>query len=111
MRPCGATGTYDTIVLEKLQVRNMTRSAKGTVQQPGRNVAAKAGLNRALPEPVSARSRSWLRRRPNAPPARSSTSIRTTARKRARNAGMLQRRIGRASGFRAWRAVMRTMRM
>jgi putative transposase len=39
---------YDTIVLEKLQVRNMTRSAKGTVEHPGRNVAAKAGLNRAL---------------------------------------------------------------
>ena len=38
----------DTIVLEALKVRNMTRSAKGTVEQPGRNVAAKAGLNRVV---------------------------------------------------------------
>jgi len=35
-------------VLEKLQIRNMTRSARGTSEEPGRNVAAKAGLNRAL---------------------------------------------------------------
>ena len=33
---------------EDLRVRNMTRSAKGTVAAPGRNVAAKSGLNRAM---------------------------------------------------------------
>jgi putative transposase len=38
----------DTIVLEALNLRAMTRSAKGTLESPGRNVAAKAGLNRAL---------------------------------------------------------------
>lgn len=38
----------DVLVLEALQVRNMTRSAKGTLEKPGRNVSAKAGLNRAL---------------------------------------------------------------
>lgn len=38
----------DVIVTEKLNLRGMTRSAKGTVEQPGRNVAAKSGLNRAL---------------------------------------------------------------
>jgi putative transposase len=26
----------------------MTRSAKGTIERPGRNVAAKSGLNRAV---------------------------------------------------------------
>ncbi len=31
-----------------LNVKNMTRSAKGTVEAPGTNVAAKAGLNRAI---------------------------------------------------------------
>jgi putative transposase len=31
-----------------LQVRNMSASAKGTAQAPGRNVRAKAGLNRAI---------------------------------------------------------------
>jgi putative transposase len=38
----------DVIALEKLSLRNMTRSAKGTVEKPGRNVAAKAGLNRVV---------------------------------------------------------------
>jgi putative transposase len=37
-----------SIVLEKLNVCAMTRSARGTVEQPGRNVAAKAALNRAM---------------------------------------------------------------
>ncbi|MEV2277175.1 transposase [Nocardiopsis sp. NPDC049922] len=36
------------VVLEKLNTRGMTASARGTVQEPGRNVAAKAGLNRAI---------------------------------------------------------------
>jgi putative transposase len=38
----------DVIVLECLQVRRMTRSAKGTRERPGRNVRQKAGLNRAI---------------------------------------------------------------
>jgi putative transposase len=38
----------DVIVLEALNVRGMTRSAKGTVAVPGSGVAAKSGLNRAL---------------------------------------------------------------
>ncbi len=36
------------VALEALALRNMTRSAKGTVEKPGRNVAAKAGLNRVI---------------------------------------------------------------
>jgi putative transposase len=39
---------YDLIALEDLSLRAMTRSARRTVWQPGRNVAAKSGLNRAL---------------------------------------------------------------
>ncbi|MGZ3522063.1 MAG: transposase [Vulcanimicrobiaceae bacterium] len=38
---------FGAIALEKLQIRGMTRSAKGSIEKPGRNVA-KAGLNRAL---------------------------------------------------------------
>jgi IS605 OrfB family transposase len=38
----------DVIVLEGLQVRQMTRSAKGIRERPGRNVRQKAGLNRAI---------------------------------------------------------------
>src|SRR5580692_12099826 len=39
---------FDVIRVEDLQVTNMTRSAKGTPQIPGRNVRAKAGLNRSI---------------------------------------------------------------
>jgi putative transposase len=36
------------VVAEDLQVSNMSRSAAGTVEQPGRNVRQKAGLNRSI---------------------------------------------------------------
>ena len=39
---------FDVIRVEDLQIANMTRSAKGTPGDPGRNVRAKAGLNRAI---------------------------------------------------------------
>ena len=39
---------HAAVVIEDLQVRNMTRSASGTVDQPGSNVRAKTGLNRAI---------------------------------------------------------------
>ena len=39
---------YETIAVEDLKLRNMTRSARGTVEEPGTNVAQKAGLNRSL---------------------------------------------------------------
>ena len=39
---------HGIIVVEDLKVRNMTASAAGTVEEPGRNVRAKAGLNRSL---------------------------------------------------------------
>ena len=37
-----------TIAVEGLNVKGMTRSAKGTVEDPGRNVAAKSGTNRVI---------------------------------------------------------------
>jgi transposase len=39
---------FDVIMVEDLQIRNMTRSAKGTQENPGRNVRQKAGLNREI---------------------------------------------------------------
>ena len=36
------------VVLEDLQVRNMSRSAAGSVDAPGRNVRAKSGLNKSI---------------------------------------------------------------
>lgn len=38
----------DIVVLEDLKLANMTASAKGTAEEPGRNVAQKSGLNGAL---------------------------------------------------------------
>ena len=39
---------FDVIRAEDLQIRNMTRSAKGTRGNPGQNVRQKAGLNRGI---------------------------------------------------------------
>jgi putative transposase len=39
---------FDTIRIEALDVRAMTRSARGTVEQPGVRVAQKRGLNRGI---------------------------------------------------------------
>jgi putative transposase len=39
---------FDLIRVEELQIQNMTRSAKGTPDNPGRKVRAKAGLNRGI---------------------------------------------------------------
>jgi putative transposase len=40
--------TCDALALEDLRVAAMTATAAGTVEHPGRNVAAKAGLNRSI---------------------------------------------------------------
>ncbi len=39
---------FDVIRVEDLHIRSMTRSARGTRNAPGRNVLAKAGLNRLI---------------------------------------------------------------
>jgi len=36
------------VVMEDLRVKNMTRSASGTLDNPGRNVRAKSGLNKGI---------------------------------------------------------------
>ena len=42
------TKNHGLIAFEALEKRSMTRSARGTVDNPGRNVRQKAGLNRAI---------------------------------------------------------------
>jgi putative transposase len=39
---------FDVIRVEDLKIKSMTRSARGTIQAPGSNVAQKAGLNRGI---------------------------------------------------------------
>lgn len=41
---------HDVMVVEALRIRNMTASAKGTPDAPGKNVQAKAGLNWSILE-------------------------------------------------------------
>ena len=36
------------IVVEDLKIKNMSKSARGTLENPGKNVAAKAGLNKSI---------------------------------------------------------------
>jgi putative transposase len=45
---CRLVKRFGLIATEKLQISNMTRSAKGTVEKPGKNVKQKAGLNREI---------------------------------------------------------------
>ncbi|HEX7992538.1 MAG TPA: transposase [Streptosporangiaceae bacterium] len=40
--------SYDLIRIEDLKIKNMTRSAAGTLAEPGTNVAGKSGLNRSI---------------------------------------------------------------
>ena len=41
---------FGLLAVEDLQIRNMTRSASGTLENPGKNVRQKAGLNRSITE-------------------------------------------------------------
>jgi putative transposase len=44
----GLARRFDVIRVEDLKIKNMMRSARGTKDAPGTNVAAKAGLNRGI---------------------------------------------------------------
>ncbi len=47
-RSTDIAGRFDVIRVEDLKIGNMTRSANGSIEQPGRNVRQKAGLNREI---------------------------------------------------------------
>lgn len=51
----------ELIFVEDLKLMNMTRSARGTREEPGTNVWAKSGLNRALLDAAPGRLISFLR--------------------------------------------------
>jgi putative transposase len=51
---------FDVVVLEDLNLVAMTRSARGTVEAPGTNVSAKAGLNRSLQDAALGRLAHWI---------------------------------------------------
>ncbi|MFG1951830.1 RNA-guided endonuclease InsQ/TnpB family protein [Micromonospora sp. NPDC048830] len=47
---------YGIVAVEELRVKNMTRSARGTIAEPGRTVRQKAGLNRVMLDEAHART-------------------------------------------------------
>ncbi|MHB8356809.1 MAG: RNA-guided endonuclease InsQ/TnpB family protein [Vulcanimicrobiaceae bacterium] len=48
LRSAQLVAAVDLIATESLSIKKMVRSAKGTAESPGRNVAQKAGLNREI---------------------------------------------------------------
>ena len=51
---------FDVISIEDLRIGNMTASARGSIEAPGRSVSAKAGLNRSILEQSWGRIREQL---------------------------------------------------
>lgn len=39
---------YEKVIIEKLEIQNMTASAKGTFKNPGKNIKQKSGLNKSI---------------------------------------------------------------
>ncbi|MCX4647729.1 transposase [Streptomyces sp. NBC_01446] len=52
--------TYGTVVVEQLTITNMVKSAKGTCENPGVNVAQKSGLNRSISQEAWGRTVTML---------------------------------------------------
>ncbi|MFI7013490.1 RNA-guided endonuclease InsQ/TnpB family protein [Streptomyces sp. NPDC050164] len=52
--------TYGVVVVEALTITNMVKSARGTVEEPGKNVKAKAGLNRSISQEAWGRTTAML---------------------------------------------------
>ncbi len=51
---------YGTVVVEALTVTNMVKSARGTAEEPGKNVAQKSGLNRSISQEAWGRTVTML---------------------------------------------------
>jgi putative transposase len=83
----GLVDSCDTIALEDLRVAAMTASASGSVEHPGRNVAAKAGLNRSIWTSAGASSGASLPPRLKAPDHEWSSCIPAAPRSTATPAG------------------------
>ena len=54
-------GRFALVATEELQIARMTKSAAGTMEEPGKNVAQKAGLNREILDTAPALFTSLLR--------------------------------------------------
>ena len=54
-------GRYALVAMESLQIKNMSRSSRGTVETPGANVKQKSGLNREILDTAPASLISMIR--------------------------------------------------
>ncbi|GHJ95210.1 hypothetical protein SNE510_47290 [Streptomyces sp. NE5-10] len=79
--------TYSTVVAEDLALATLVRSARGTEDTPGTNVAQKAGLNRVIHGEAWGRTVAPLSTRPTEAVAHSSVSHRREPHSAARPAG------------------------
>lgn len=52
--------TYSVLVVEHLDIQNMTKSARGTLEEPGKNVKQKSGLNRSISQEAWGRTVTML---------------------------------------------------
>ena len=57
---CDLAGRFGTVCVEDLKIKNMMKSARGTVEKPGKNVKAKSSLNRGIAESGWGRLRGML---------------------------------------------------
>ena len=57
---------HSYIAMEDLKIQNMTKSAKGTVEEPGTNVKAKSGLNHAILNQVWGKTGEYITYKGNA---------------------------------------------
>ncbi|MFG2657486.1 RNA-guided endonuclease InsQ/TnpB family protein [Streptomyces sp. NPDC048425] len=56
----GIAQQYGTVVVEALTITSMVKSAKGTIEEPGKNVAQKSGLNRSISQEAWGRTVTML---------------------------------------------------
>jgi putative transposase len=89
----GIARRFDVIRVEDLRITNMTRSARGTRENPGRNVSQKAGLNRGI---LASGWVCWCAGWRTKLPAGSRRSRRTSRASGARRAGTWMRGRARA---------------
>ncbi|MFF2501907.1 RNA-guided endonuclease InsQ/TnpB family protein [Streptomyces sp. NPDC058067] len=52
--------TYGTVVVEALTITDMVKSARGSIEEPGKNVAQKSGLNRSISQEAWGRTVTML---------------------------------------------------
>ena len=109
---CQISQNHAMIAIEDLQVRNMSKSAKGNSEQHGKMVKQKSGLNRSILDPDGANlGGNWSTSR-HGMAASSSPCRRNTPARLARAVGMCRKTTGRRKpGLSALSVALKKMPM